>query len=53
MIRKMLLAVVGVLFALPASVDDTGLASLLHDLKKEKRGLTCMAGHFHDGVVSG
>jgi len=52
MLRKTLLAALGVLYVLPASADETGLASL-HDWKQEKRGTICMATHSHDGVGEG
>lgn len=52
MLRKTLPAVLGVLFAIPASADETGLASL-HDWKQEKRGIICMVTHSHDGAGEG
>jgi hypothetical protein len=52
MIRKTLLAALGVLFVLPASADESGLAAM-HDWKQEKRGTVCMATHFHDGSGEG
>jgi hypothetical protein len=51
MIRKMLLAALGVFFVLPASADESGLAAM-HDWKQEKRAI-CMATHFHDGAGEG
>ena len=52
MFRMMLIAALGVFFIVPASADETGLASM-HDWKLEKRGTMCMATHFHDGSGNG
>ena len=35
----------------PAQADDSGLASALHTLARE-RGKICMVGHFHSGTSS-
>ena len=52
--KKILAAVVAVaavMPALPAVADDTGLATSLHDVRREGKR-TCMSDHFHHGSGS-
>jgi len=38
--------------AAPVFADDTGVATALHDARRE-RGKLCLSSHFHDGYSSG
>lgn len=54
--RRLLAGLSASLFLiLPAAVagaDDTGVAQMLHDVRREGRNL-CLSGHFHSGASSG
>ncbi len=56
MLKRFILGLSGVIlmlaWAAPSFADETALASLLHDWRKE-RGKVCMVGHFHSGSSNG